>query len=216
MTAPKTRPTNNFHCFEGLGRPWWQSIARGHRPTGVKQGPQGARIELQMEDDGCVVQNGGMVHPQEAKMRPGWYWRFFGTIDHNKYGAASMMSGGWWIDYETARTVVDWADRHGLTMAQAAQQLLVIPNEWQDCGYAGRAELAVTMKAWVGLGKPATGSLSPDNAARRGQGVALQAAPPATEIKQYFVPGSRALLGQVFRFDRAEQVIRHGARPPGL
>lgn len=216
MSGPKTRPTDNFHCFEGLGRPWWQAIARGHRPVSVRQNPQGSAIDLAIEDDGCVVQNGGMQTPQETKMRPGPYWRFFGTIDHNRYGAASMMSGGWWIDYETAVTVADWADRFGLTMAKAAQQLLVIPNEWQDCGYAGRAELTVTMKAWVGLGKPATGPLSPDNATRRDRGVGVMAAPPATEIKQFYVPGPRSLLGKAFRFDRAVQVIRPGARPPGL
>ena len=98
MATEKTRPTDNFHCFEGMGRPFWRSIAEGMKPSGISMGPMGASVDLIEEGDGNAVQNGGMYHPQETKMHPGVYFRFFGTIAHNRYGAKSSMAGGWWID----------------------------------------------------------------------------------------------------------------------
>jgi hypothetical protein len=216
MTAAKTRPSNNFHCFEGMGRPYWQAIARGMRPTGISMGVMGASVDLIMEGDGNVVQNGGMQSPQETKIPPGTYFRFFGTIAHNRYGGASAMAGGWWVDFETALAIRDWAVRFDLSLAQAAAALLVIPPEWHDCGYVGRGRLKTAMKAWVGHGKPATGTLSPDNAARRTAGVNLHAAPSAQSVKQYFLPGDRTLIASVFDFDTPVQVIAKGKYPLGL
>ena len=216
MPAAKTRPGNNFHCFEGMGRPYWQAIARGMRPTGISMGPMGASVDLIVEGDGNVVQNGGMQSPQETKIQPGTYFRFFGTIAHNRYGALSAMAGGWWVDYENALAIKDWAVRFDLSLAQAAQALLVIPPEWHDCGYVGRGRLKTAMKAWVGHGKPATGTLSPDNAARRGAGASLHAAPPVQSLKQYFLPGDRSLIASVFDFDPPLQVIAKGKYPVGL
>lgn len=216
MATEKTRPTDNFHCFEGMGRPFWRSIAEGMKPSGISMGPMGASVDLIEEGDGNAVQNGGMYHPQETKMHPGVYFRFFGTIAHNRYGAKSSMAGGWWIDYENAVAVRDWALKFDLSLARAAQALLVIPPGWHDCGYVGRGRLLKTMKAWVGHGKPATGTLSPDNAQRRSAGVPVQVAPPAAPIKQYFMPGDRSLIASVFNFDQPTQVIAKTIFPAGL
>ncbi len=216
MTGAKTRPANNFHCFEGVGRPYWLSIARGMKPSGISTGPMGASVDLVEESDGFAVQNGGMHTPQETKLQPGVYFRFFGTIAHNRYGPKSAMAGGWWVDFENALAIKDWAQRFDLSLAQAAQALLVIPPGWHDCGYVGRGRLQVAMKAWVGHGKPATGSLSPDNAARTGAGVPVHAAPPAQSLKQYFIPGDRSLIAQVFTFDTPVRVIARNTLPPGL
>lgn len=216
MPNTKTRPTNNFHCFEGMGRPYWQAIARGMRPSGISMGHEGAKVDLIVESDGFAAQNGGMQSPQEAKLPAGTYFRFFGTIAHNRYGGKAAMAGGWWIDFENALQIKDWAMRYDLSLAQAAAQLLVIPPEWHDCGYAGRGILKTTMKAWVGHGKPATGSVSPDSAVRKTAGASLHAAPPARSVKQYFIPGERSLIASVFEFDAPLQVIAKGKYPPGL
>ena len=199
-----------------MGRPFWQSIARGLKPTGISMGHEGARVDLIIESDGNAAQNGGMQTPQETKLHPGTYFRFFGTIANNRYGGKSAMAGGWWVDFENALAIKDWAVKYDLSLAQAAARLLVIPPEWHDCGYVGRGVLKTAMKAWVGHGKPATGTLSPDNAARRTSGATLHAAPPARSVKQYFVPGDRALIASVFDFDTPVQVIIKGRFPPGL
>lgn len=216
MTGVKSRPTDNFHCFEGMGRPFWHSIAQGMKPSGISTGPMGATVDLIVEGDGFAVQNGGIRNPQETKLQPGVYFRFFGTIAHNRYGAKSSMAGGWWVDFENALAIKTWAVRFDLSLAQAAQALLVIPSGWHDCGYVGRGRLRTAMKAWVGHGKPATGSLSPDNAGRRQAGAAVQVAPPAQSLKQYFVPGDRTLIASVFDFDAPQQVIARNTFPTGL
>lgn len=214
MSNSKTRPANNFHCFEGVGRPYWRAVAAGQTPTGVRQGPMGSSIDLKVDDDGFVLQNGGMVTPQEAKMMPGRYFRFFGTVAHNRFGAGSALAGGWWLDFENALKVVDWAERFDMSVAQAAQRLLVIPKEWHDCGYLGAATLTTSMKVWLGKGKPATGSVSPHNATRRDRGIAVQTAPALLEVKQLFVPGERALLSRFFKPEQSVSVIHKGTRLP--
>jgi hypothetical protein len=212
MAGPKTRPTNNFHCFEGAGYGFWKAIAQGKRPTGLMASPDGYALDYLKDVDGSIVQNGGMFAPQEVKMRPGTYFRFFGTTTKNVYGAASSMAGGWWLDYDNFLKIGDWADQHDVSLARAAQALLVIPKEWHDCGYVGRARLTATLKAWVGKGKPATGSISPDSAQRDKVKSPVTMAPAHLEMKQYFVPGERSLLSTCFELVNTQQVIRKDAR----
>lgn len=214
MAGPKTRPTDNFHCFEGAGHGFWKAIAQGMRPTGMTSSPDGYALDYAKDVDGSIVHNGGMFAPQEVKMHPGNYFRFFGTTSKNVYGAGSSMAGGWWLDYDNFLKVADWAEQHDVSLARAAQALLVIPKEWHDCGYVGRARLKTTMKAWVGKGKPATGSISPDSAARDKATTPVTMAPAHLEMKQYFVPGERALLGTCFELVNSQQVIRKGASLP--
>jgi len=71
MSRTKTRPSDNFHCFEGIGREFWLAMAKGHKPKEVVTTQAGAVVEYEWEDDGCIVQNGGMVRPQETKIKPG-------------------------------------------------------------------------------------------------------------------------------------------------
>jgi len=209
-TREKTRPSDNAHCFRGVGLPYWLAIARGFTVTGVRSGPLGASIALADDTDGYALQNGGMWAPQRTSMMAGGYYRFFGTIDHNRFGKDSSMAGGWWIDTDTYVTVTGWADEHGLSLAAAARHLLAIPREWHDCGYVGRAWLLKPLRAYVGKGKPATGSISPHSDLRRAGGIPLTMSPPHLEVKQWFVPGGRALLAQFFQLDRVVHVIKPG------
>jgi hypothetical protein len=203
---------NNFHYLDGLGAAYWSSIARGQRPTAVRVGRMGATIDFASDTDGFVIQNGGMYNPQPTKMLPGSYFRFFDTISHNRFGTAAFTGGGWWVAYECYLKIAEWAEAYDLSLAKAASRLLVIPAEWGDCGYVGKARLTTPMKAFVGKGKPATGSVSPDSAERASGKVPIQMAVTHLDIKQYLVPGTRALLGQVFTVVGTEQVL-HNRRP---
>ncbi|WP_298260422.1 hypothetical protein [uncultured Litoreibacter sp.] len=214
MAGPKTRPDNNFHCFEGAGYGFWKAIAQGMRPTGMSNSPDGYQLDYAKDVDGSIVHNGGMFAPQEVKLKPGNYFRFFGTASKNVYGAKSSMAGGWWLDYDNFVKVGAWAEEHDISLARAAQALLVIPKEWHDCGYVGRARLSTTMKAWVGKGKPATGSISPDSAKRDKATTPVTTAPTHLEMKQYFVPGERELLKGCFKLLNSQQVIRKGTGLP--
>lgn len=196
---------NNFGHFTGVGREFWRAKAQGLQPKLVR-GRSGTRLTFTPDpSDGFAMNNGGILAPQETKILPGRWYRFYATIDHNKHGPDAFTGGNWWLDYENFRKIEAWSEEHGLSLARAAQQLIVIPSEWSDCGYLGIATLSTALKAWVGKGKPATGQMSPASAARGsalsgGAYVPLVASPEHLEIKQYFVPGERPLLSRLFQF----------------
>ena len=210
MTKEKTRPDNNDHCFTGVGREFWLREARGLNRGKITQGPDGTRIDYVTDSDGSALQNGGMFQPQETRMGPGRYFRFFGTINHNRYGAESCMAGGWWIEANTYFQIKSWAMSHDMSLAKAAQQLIVIPGGWHDCGYVGAAHLNRKLKAYVGKGKPATNATSPHNPLRNRDTDPVVAAPSHLEIKQYFVPGDRDLLSRFFKTVAVQQVTAKG------
>ena len=146
---------NNFGCFNGIGRNWWLEKAMGFTPSAITTTRVGSHYTLKRDAaDGFALQNGGIKRPQETKMRPGIYYRFYATLDHNKYGQDAFVGGNWWLDLDNLRVIEGWADDHGLTLAKAAAQLIVIPTEWHDCGYIGSARLNTTMKAWVAKPTP--------------------------------------------------------------
>lgn len=212
MSKQKSRPENNFHCFEGLGLPYWRSIAEGHSPAGGEpaQGPDGSWWEFKQDIDGYILQNGGLASPQEIKLNPGLYFRFFGTVYHNIHGAGGGMSGGWWIDYENLTKIVNFAQKTDYSLAKSATMLLIIPKEWHDCGYLGCAMLHKQMKAFVGRGKPATGTISPSSAMRDPWNNPLMAGLTHLDMKQYFVPGARREISDAFERQWAKQVIKPG------
>lgn len=211
------RYPNNFRCFEGLGERLWRAVAAGHATQNalpkVEQRQDGSALIYQEDIDGAAVQNGGIQKPMIEKMRPGaYFYRFFSARDCTRWGEASFRSGTWWIDYETLVEILHWAERFDMTLSGAAQRLLAIPKEWSDCAHLGRAELRTTLKAYTGRGKPASPHISPDSDRRasalyphrRGVGGAtlidspLSMPPAHLPIKQYCVPGSRALLNDFF------------------
>jgi hypothetical protein len=212
LSRRKSRPENNFHCFEGVGLPYWRSIAEGFpaNKRRLAKGPDGTRWEFEPDVDGYVPQNGGMESPQETKLSPGTYFRFFGTIPHNLHGADGGMSGGWWIDYENLEKVQNFANKCNYSPAQAAAMLLIIPKEWHDCGYLGLALLHKQMKAFVGRGKPAAGGISPASPMRDPSINPVMMSPAHLDVKQYFVPGSREEIAAAFEAQWVKQVIKPG------
>ena len=215
----KTRPNNNHHCFAGAGLLYWSAIARGFQPKGDQRqgnaellfGPDGIRLDLQNDIDGYAVQNGGMYNPQPEHLHVGQaYYRFIGSVDKNRFGAASCLTGAWWFGHETFLDIRAFAQRLGWPLGRAGGHLLIVPKEWQDCAYIGRAILELPMKAFSGKGKPATGGGSPDNAQRRDNGWTVAIGAPHLAIKQYFVPGGSGIIGRAFSKDSINHVIKPG------
>jgi hypothetical protein len=207
----KSRPANNFHCFEGMGLTYWRAIALGMTPAqNLSQGPDGAWWELKQDVDGYALQNGGMTSLQETKLNAAFYYRFFGTISHNIYGEKGGMSGGWWIDEENLAKIVNFAERCDYSLARAAAMLLVIPREWHDCGYVGCAWLRHQMKGFVGRGQPAAGGMSPASAMRDPVANPATMSPAHLDVKQYFVPGSRREISVAFELKWVKQAIKPG------
>jgi hypothetical protein len=210
MPGPKTRPENNDHCFTGVGRQYWEAIADGKSVQGLLRGPDGSRLDLLMDSDGRAMNNGGMYPKQITRMPPKIYYRFFGTVAHNRFGAEGCMAGGWWIEADAYFATVALAKARDVPLNKAAQAMLVIPDGWHDCGYVGKAVLTRKLKAWVGKGKPATSSVSPYNPDRNPDTDPIVAPPPGEEVKQWFVPGDRALLGRFFDVQGVVQCIKKG------
>ena len=210
MSKEKSRPINNWHCFEGLGRSYWQQKAEGFRVDGIAQGQDGSRLLLRRDPaDGYAIQNGGIICPQESKMPTGVYYRFVATKANTRQRKANPWAGGWWIDYETMHLVCDWAIERQISLARAASQLLAIPNEWGDCGYLGKAELKTQLKAWVGKAKPASGGASP-NSTNRDPRTPITISPHHLEIKQYFVPGEPEELSKFLEMQWTRLVLDKG------
>lgn len=210
MVGEKSRPANNSHCFTGVGRAYWLAKARGHQPAAIHQGPQGSRVELEPDTDSYAIQNGGLERPQETNMPPGVYYRFFGTINHNRYGAAGSLAGNWWLDFGNYQVIRQWAEERDISLARAARQLIVIPDAWHDCGYVGKAVLRTQLRAYVGKGKPAAGGVSPHSAQRDKANDPVSMAPAHLEMKQWFVPGTRQELARYFEPGGYLAVIEKG------
>jgi hypothetical protein len=150
------------------------------------------------DTDGMAIQNGGINRPQEARMRPGIYYRFFSSQAFNAHGAKALTAGGWWLDFEGYHAIRSKASRDATSLAQAARWVLAIPPGWGDCAFVGKAMMESHVKAYVGTAKPAADGISPHSALRdrRAQPVYMPA--PLDVAKQWFVPGERDLLQGVF------------------
>lgn len=210
----KTRPNDNLHCFTGMGRAYWERRARGFEPI-IQKGRDGHYIKLKTEQEGLnpkkvpnadayAIQNGGMYSPQQSNMHPGIYYRFISSIRGNP-------AGNWWLDPEYYYTIRSHAEKRDISLAAAASDCLVIPKEWGNCGVLIRAQLTTRLHAFVGKGKPATGSVSPDNAQRDKQTQPAKIAPTYIEIKQWFVPGETDFLKKVFHVEKAINVLKKGS-----
>jgi len=66
------------------------------------------------------------------------------------------------------------------------------------------------MKAFVGRGKPAAGQISPASAMRDPSSNPVMMSPAHFNVKQYFVPGSRAEIAAAFERQWVKQVIKPG------
>lgn len=207
----------NDHCFEDSNRQFWLDQALGFSTVEILDSRDQRQFYfLEREDDGFFAQNGGIQRPQEVKIRRGQTMvRFMSASAYQRFQANGLM-GGWWMDYDGFCGLRAFAHQHEHSLAEAANILLAIPAEWSDCAYVGKAEVLTTLRAWVGQGKPATGSISPGRAPSlmpgkggsrlewEASGASLHAPPPSLEVKQYFIPGKRELLSSAFNIINVE------------
>lgn len=197
----------NDACFNAENRQFWLDQATGFSTIEVLDSRNQRQFHfLEREDDGFFAQNGGIHRPQEAKIRRGQTLvRFISRKSFNLHGSDGLI-GGWWMDYDGFCGLKFFAEANGHSLAHAASLLLALPAEWSDCAFVGKATVRTTLRAWVGLGKVSTGSISPGRAPSlmpgkggsvldwKMSGASLHAAPEHLQVKQYFVPGDRALL----------------------
>ncbi len=209
------RPKNNFHCFRGSGLGFWRALAMGMMPIGAfrpgaqpAKSPDGRYWELKRDQaDGFALKDGGIKNPSETEINPGNYYRFIATAKYNT-DRERQFARPWWIDQHTLGAIIQYAARQDYSLARTAQLLLIMPDG--DCAWLCRAFLQHTMKAFVGVGNPATGFISPDSAKRKEWNVPVMHGEPSLAIKQYFVPGDESELRAAFVEPDFKHVIKQG------
>ena len=133
-------PQDNHHCFKGMGLPIWRDRARGLQPLDTVGGPGGHRITYVTDpQDGFALNTGGIATPRAITlpMRP--LIRFL----RGGVGAADAYGGNWWLDVDAYPVISSYALNLRLTLAEAAQRLLV---ELKDSGGADLAMLSVALR----------------------------------------------------------------------
>ena len=205
----KSRPSNNFHCFEGNGRHLTREAARGmglfedseqylvdeHGKTqrilhGVKQNStlEGYRTDYRKDPDGAALQTGGIYSPQEYKLSHNTYRRFISTDVHNQYGARTALYGNWWLEEDHYSKLVHYAKAQNKALYEVAREALYIPVEWGDCGYAVQARLTTPLKAWAGRGKNASNEISPNSQELKNTVVEYGIPGLSEHIRQLYIP----------------------------
>lgn len=184
---------DNAHCFKGMGQSYWRDLARGLKPTTTAAGPQGHRIVYTVDgNDGFALQNGGISAPQMDILPSRPLIRFMRAGAKAEDG----LQGNWWLDADGYQVISSYAENQKLTLAQAANRLLVVPREWSDCGQMLVVRPKVVLMCYRGKGQPVAllhgNNISPHG--RRVPGTQLFDAPPGTNLEQIFIPGERQFL----------------------
>ncbi|GAB1478154.1 hypothetical protein MASR2M74_06970 [Paracoccaceae bacterium] len=190
-------PPNNDHCFKGMGLIMWNDRARGLKPIDTVSGPQGHRPVYKTDpNDGLPAQNGGISHPVEAKLSGRPLIRFMPAARPSRSG----LAGNWWLDLDAYQVISGYAHNQKLTLAEAAQRLLVVPTEWSDCGQMLIVRPKPGLRCYTGKGKPvaliAGKDVSPDG--KRPPGAQVFDAPQGTNLEQIYVPGEPQFLPDWF------------------
>jgi len=137
--------------------------------------------------------------PREWNMPTGsYYYRF---VDSSAYsrdaGASRAVFGGWWVEYEVMKRMIDFARAHADLLENVAAYFLALPLEWGDRARLVRACLGYPLRAWRGRGRPAemmSGKYIPPQHLR--------------EVYQCFIPGDPAQRAAAFLpLSRSSNVI---------
>lgn len=198
-----------------MGLPIWRDRARGLQPLDTVGGPNGHQIRYKTDpQDGFALNTGGIATPQMVilPMRPLIRFLRKGVKPADAYAA------NWWLDFDAYGVLSSYALNQRLTLAQAAQRLLVVPQEWSDCAQMVVVRPRVALKAYVGKGKPVAmnngRNASPD--AARLPGTRIYDAPQGTNIEQIFIPGERQFLPGWFSLVSAHAADQGGGAQPPL
>ena len=186
----KTRPTDNFHCFQGRGFVYWHAKASGHQPSReTRASPDGHIFDYAPDADGFAMNNGGISKPIETTLGLRKLFRFFDSTT----SAKDALAGNWWQDLDALAVMTNFALNNEMSLSRAAQLLLIVPKNWGDCSNLLIVKPNTVLKAFVGKGNPvaitASGkSTSPD--AKRKSGTAVYAAGPGNNLEQIYIPGT--------------------------
>ncbi len=154
----------NAACFD---EPHWRVIARGFDTE-------------RWFGDGEAVGTGGIRNPLPMHLPTGhYYYRFASSAS----SPDARLGGGWWVEFETFRTIKAFADENGYRLRDAARLLLALPYAWTRVDLLARALLVRPLKAYAGVGKPAQG---PADGADRGTRWIV---PPHLQLRQLYIPG---------------------------
>jgi len=152
---------------EEFEQPHWKVIA------------QGFDTEKWFED-GQAVGTGGILMPEPTRLQAGQYYYRFASSSSAR---AAQLGGGWWIDYETFRTIERFAAENAYRLKDAARLLLALPYDWTKVDVLVRALLKTPLRAYTGEGKSAEGkSGGPDRGTR-------WIPPQHLQIRQIYIPG---------------------------
>ena len=115
---------------------------------------RGKDVEKWFNDDQAVG-TGGIVSPQPVHLSVGQrYYRFASSTSSE----GAQVGGGWWIEYETFRTIETFARSNGYSLGDAARLFLALPHAWTRVDRLVSAFLKVPLKAYRGYGNVATGA----------------------------------------------------------
>lgn len=125
----------NSQCFS---QPHWLAIAEGRKIEDWLGDPQ-------------TPGNGGIERPQEVHLRTGLrYYRFTSSNSD----VAVQWGSGWWMEFESLKTVERFAQNHGYSLSEAARLFFAIPYRMSRVDRLVSGMLAVPLKAYTGLGRP--------------------------------------------------------------
>ncbi len=187
-------PLDNYHCFKGMGLEYWRAKACGLQPKDTVSGPQGHRIVYTLDpDDGMAVNNGGIAMAKSELLSGR---RALIRFMPASRPAMSGLAGNWWLDLDAYSVLSNYAQNREITLAKAAQTLMVVPPDWSDCGQMIVVRPVGTLMIYRGRGKAVAlnngRDASPD--ASRQPGTRVFDAPFGTNLEQIFLPGERQFL----------------------
>jgi hypothetical protein len=126
----------NDVCFE---QPHWPLIEKGYD------------VERWFAD-GVGSSTGGMSFPKRVHLPVGhrYYRLASGTAPDE-----SKLGGGWWMSFETYKTIERYAEAHDLDFTYAARLFPALPYDWTRVDRLVSAILSAPMDAYAGEGKVA-------------------------------------------------------------
>ena len=207
--SDKNTVRDNYGCFTGIGMTYWHDLARGLKPSLVRD-RMGTRIDYAADpEDGLAANNGGILAPEIGYVeRRKLYYRFYSAYAHNKY-AGRGWHGHWWITENVFQTLKAEALENDESLRAVASRRLALPLVWSDIRYVVCATPKTNLKVWFGPGKVAHPSISPASAvrtkpwdkaepethedrAKRAKDEGLYGDAPSTSLQQLFIPGDIA------------------------
>jgi hypothetical protein len=128
---------------------------------------------------------GGMVAPQELKLKPG---QVLYRLGHSNLWDRVNQSSPWWMFDQTFLELSITSETAGTALVQLARIKLALTPDFGACNRVFAAVVRRPLRALVGKGFPVWEDPDPDIRAKQGRPLAW---PGSAEIPQLFIPGLR-------------------------